>query len=76
MAARRPPERDSEVMLALSCDAHDEVDRMAEAAGAHGGRADVNPKQDLGVMYGRSFADPDDHVRETFYMDTPQMPDA
>ena len=64
----------SEVMLALSCDDRQSVDAMTEAAGAHGGKADVNPKQDHGFMYGRSFEDPDGHIWEVVYMDMSQMP--
>lgn len=59
----------SEVALGLSLDSRDEVDRMMEAAAAHGGRVDVNPVQDLGFMYGRDLADPDDHVWGPFWMD-------
>lgn len=66
--------RDSEVMLALSCESRMAVDKLTDAAGAAGGKADVNPKQDLGFMYGRSFEDVDGHVWETFYMDMSQMP--
>ncbi len=66
----------SEVMLALSADDRQAVDAMTEAAGAHGGKADVNPKQDLGFMYGRSFEDVDGHIWETFFMDMSQMPQA
>jgi predicted lactoylglutathione lyase len=64
----------SEVMLAISRDTRQEVDTMTDAAAAHGGRADVNPKQDHGSMYGRSFEDPDGHIWEPFFMDTSQMP--
>ena len=64
----------SEVMLALSADDRRSVDAMVEAAGAHGGKADVNPTQDLGFMYGRSFEDVDGHVWETMFMDMSQMP--
>ena len=61
--------RESEVMLALSCDSRGMVDKITDTAGAHGGKADVNPKQDLGFMYGRSFEDVDGHIWETFCMD-------
>ena len=67
--------RESEVMLALSCASRAEVDRLADAAGAAGGKADVNPKQDLGFMYGRSFEDVDGHIWEVFCMDMSQLPD-
>ena len=49
------------------------VDRITEAAGAAGGNADINPKQDLGSMYSRSFEDVDGHIREVLHMDMPQF---
>src|SRR5690606_38163064 len=49
--------RHSEVMLALSCDDNAAVDAMLAAVASQGGKADVNPKQDLGFMYNRSFED-------------------
>ena len=64
----------SEVSLALSCDSREAVDAMLEAARAHGGKPDVNPLQDHGFMYGRSFEDLDGHVWEPFYMDMSQFP--
>ncbi len=64
----------SEVMLALSADDRKAVDTMVSAAGASGGKADVNPPQDHGFMYGRSFEDVDGHIWETFFMDMSQMP--
>ena len=59
----------SEVMLALSTDSRDAVNAMADAARAGGGVIDVNPPQDLGFMFGRSFEDPDGHIWEAFWMD-------
>lgn len=64
-----PPANSSEVMLCISCDSRDEVNRLTDAAGAHGGTADVNPVQDHGFMISRSYADPDGHVWETMWMD-------
>ena len=64
----------SEVMLALSADDRKAVDAIVEAADANGGKADVNPPQDHGFMYGRSFEDMDGHVWETVFMDMSQMP--
>jgi hypothetical protein len=64
-----PPASASEMMIALSCDSREEVDRMNEAAAAHGGTADINPKQDLGFMFNRNLADPDGHVWEAAWMD-------
>ena len=63
----------SEVMLALSADSREAVDALVDAAAAHGGKADVNPRQDHGFMYGRSFEDVDGHVWETVWMDMTQM---
>ncbi|HVM21911.1 MAG TPA: VOC family protein [Sphingomicrobium sp.] len=60
----------SEVLLCISCDSPAEVDRMVEAAAANGGTADPGPKQDMGgMMYGRSFEDPDGHHWEPMWMD-------
>ena len=66
--------RASEVMLALSADGRQSVDAIVEAAGTSGGKADVNPRQDLGFMYSRSFEDTDGHVWEIVFMDMSQMP--
>lgn len=41
---------------------------------AHGGRADVNPVQDLGFMYSRDLADPDDNLWGAFWMDPAALP--
>ena len=64
----------SEVMLALSAEDKAAVDKITDAAAANGGKADVNPKQDLGFMYGRSFEDVDGHIWEVFCMDMSQVP--
>ena len=69
-----PPATASEVMLALSCDSRAAVDRMNDAGAAHGGKADINPKQDLGFMYNRNLADPDGHVWEAMWMNPAAMP--
>lgn len=69
-----PPSGSSEVMLALALDNRDAVDAMNKAAVAHGGRADVNPVQDLGFMYNRFVTDPDGHVWEAFWMDPKAVP--
>ena len=71
-----PPAGMSEVMLAISCDSREAVDRMNEAAVRHGGTADVNPKQDLGFLFNRSLADPDGHVWEAMWMDPVAIPSA
>jgi uncharacterized protein len=69
-----PPSSSSEVMLALSLDSKAEVDTMNDIVQANGGTADINPKQDLGFMYSRSFTDPDGHVWESFWMDPAAIP--
>lgn len=69
-----PPAGASQVMLSLSLDSRDAVDRMNEAAAKHGGQADANPVQDLGFMYGRDLADPDEHLWGALWMDPPAMP--
>jgi predicted lactoylglutathione lyase len=69
-----PPPGTSALMLSLALDSRDAVDVMNLAAAAHGGRADVNPVQDLGFMYARDLADPDDHLWGAFWMDPAAMP--
>lgn len=59
----------SEVALCLNFDSRDEVNAITDKAGANGGTADVNPPQDHGFMFGRSFTDPDGHVWEPMWMD-------
>jgi len=66
--------RTSEVMLAISCDDRQTVDTMANTAAPAGGKADVNPVQDYGFMYNRSFEDPDGHIWEAVFMDMSQAP--
>ncbi|KKO43814.1 lactoylglutathione lyase [Arsukibacterium ikkense] len=69
-----PATTSSEVMLALACENPEAVDAMTGSAAAHGGTADINPKQELGFMYGRSFADPDGHIWEPFWMAPAAVP--
>jgi predicted lactoylglutathione lyase len=52
-----------EVLIAISVDSRQDVDRIADAAAANGGRAHGEP-QDHGFMYYRAFQDPDGHVWE------------
>ena len=59
----------SEVLLCISCEDRESVDRITGAAASAGGKADVGPKQDMGFMYGRSFEDPDGHIWEPMWMD-------
>jgi predicted lactoylglutathione lyase len=66
--------RENEVQLGFSAEDKSTVDKITAAAAASGGQADINPKQDLGFMYSRSFADVDGHVWECMYMDMSQLP--
>lgn len=62
--------RSSQMLLCVSCESPAEVDRITEAAATAGGKADVGAKQDVpGVMYGRTFEDPDGHTWEPMWMD-------
>ena len=59
----------SEVLLCISAESRESVDTAVERAVANGGTADPAPKQDYGVMYGRSVSDPDGHIWEIMWMD-------
>ena len=55
--------RAREVLIAHNVGSRQEVDRIADAAAAHGGAAHGEP-QDHGFMYYRAFTDPDGHIWE------------
>ena len=60
----------SQVLLAISADSPADVDATVGKAGAAGGVSDPGPKQDMGgMMYERSFEDPDGHHWEVVWMD-------
>ncbi|MCA8879046.1 MAG: lactoylglutathione lyase [Rhodobacteraceae bacterium] len=59
----------TEVLTALSFDRRSDVDAIAEAAAAAGGRADIRAPTDAGWMYQRAFEDPDGHIFEAVWMD-------
>jgi predicted lactoylglutathione lyase len=59
----------TEVLLCISAKSRESVDLTLERAVAAGGTADPSPKQDYGVMYGRSVADPDGHIWEIMWME-------
>jgi predicted lactoylglutathione lyase len=61
--------RESQALLALSVDARGDVDATLDRTVAAGGKADPNPLQDHGFMYGRSVEDPDGYIWEVFWMD-------
>lgn len=59
----------TQMLLCLSADSRESVDSTLERAVGAGGAADPAAKQDYGVMYGRSVADPDGHIWEIMWMD-------
>lgn len=58
----------TEVLLALSAESREEVDRLVQKALASGGAPASDP-QDHGFMYGWSFQDLDGHTWEVVWMD-------
>ncbi len=64
----------SEVLICISADSRGAVDEIVDKASAAGGGGDPSPKQDFGLMYGRSFEDPDGHIWEVMWMDVAAMP--
>lgn len=63
-----PPAGTASHMLSLTMDSRDAVDAANAAAAANGGKADVNPAEDLGFMYTRDFADADGHMWAALWM--------
>ena len=66
--------RESQTLLCLTTDDRAAVDATVTAAAAKGGRADPNPVQDHGFMYGRSVEDPDGYVWEIVCIDASATP--
>jgi predicted lactoylglutathione lyase len=58
----------AQLLIALSAEGREGVDRITDAALASGGR-EHRPTQDMGFMYSRSFEDPDGHIWEPMFMD-------
>jgi predicted lactoylglutathione lyase len=58
----------TEVLVALSLDTREEVDRLVKTAFAAGARRYKEP-EDHGFMYGWGFEDLDGHIWEYFWMD-------
>ncbi len=58
----------TEVILCLSCDSREDVDRMVQLATQAGGTTYNEPK-DYGFMYQHGFQDPDGHIWELIHMD-------
>jgi predicted lactoylglutathione lyase len=61
--------RESQALLGLTAESREAVNAMLAKAEAAGGRADPNPAQDHGFMFGRSVEDPDGNVWEVMWMD-------
>lgn len=59
----------AQVLICVSEDSREAVDRTVERAVAAGGAPDPTPVQDFGFMYGRSYEDPDGHIWEVMWMD-------
>jgi predicted lactoylglutathione lyase len=60
--------KSTEVLVALSADSKDEVNKMADTALAAGGKT-ARDHEDHGFMYSRAFEDLDGHIWEVFWMD-------
>ena len=58
----------AQCVVALSADSRVEVDRLVDLA-FEAGAGEYNEPQDLGFMYTRSFADPDGHLVEIFFLE-------
>lgn len=65
--------KNSEVLLALSCDSRAHVDALIDKAVAAGGRV-IRETNDHGFMYDRAFEDLDGHIWELAYMDMTALP--
>lgn len=63
----------TEVLVAVSLDSREEVDRTVDAALGAGATVAYDP-MDQGFMFVRSFNDPDGHIWEIFWMDESQVP--
>lgn len=46
------------------------MDKFVESGEKAGGKADPNPIEDEGFMYGRGLEDPDGHIWEAKWMET------
>lgn len=72
------PRTQAQVLIALSRDSRDEVDKIVEAGLANGGTEPTEPK-DYGFMYSRDLEDPDGNGIEFVFMEpqaAEQGPDA
>ena len=62
------PKTHAQVLLSISRDSRDDVDKTIEAGVAAGGTAPGDP-QDYGFMYSRDLIDPDGNGIQFMYMD-------
>ena len=67
------PQAATSVLVALSAEDREGVDRLADAALAHGGSPWKEPTEYGDHMYGRSFRDPSGNVLEVMWMDVAAM---
>ncbi|MFF2776553.1 VOC family protein [Streptomyces sp. NPDC058052] len=58
----------TQVLLTLNAESREKADELADRALEAGG-GPAKEAMDMGFMYGRSFADPDGHHWEVFWMD-------
>lgn len=58
----------TEALIGIDAESREEVDDMVRRAAANGGTIYAEP-QDHGFMYVHSFADPDGHQWEVFWLD-------
>jgi hypothetical protein len=63
----------AQVGFILSRDNKHAVDTFVESGVKAGGKADPNPIEDHGFMYGRGLEDPDGHIWEAKWMDISAM---
>ncbi len=63
----------TEVLLAVQLESRDKVDQLMKKVVDAGGTLYRDPYE-YDWMYGHSFADPDGHQWEVFYMDESKMP--
>ena len=72
------PKTHAQVLISISRDSREDVDRIVEAGVANGGTEPTEP-QDYGFMYGRDLVDPDGNGIQFMFMEpqaAEQGPDA
>ncbi|MGH2754882.1 MAG: VOC family protein [Actinomycetota bacterium] len=67
------PTTHTEVIIALSAETREAVDRLVDTALANGGTPSNEPME-MDGMYERSFQDPDGHLWEVLHMDPFAVP--